>query len=115
MKKEICRIWVTHKEDEYYYIFEKNMNNKEYINNLFWDIIKFKKDELFDILKLPKYFTIWDGYLETPISWDPVTGNRWIADINNKEDKDYNIYNWILDNEDYLWDIFQYHVLDRFK
>lgn len=111
LKRKICEIWVLHKENEYSSSFYEHIHLTEYINNFFNDLIKTEKEELFKILSLPRYFTVWDGYVTTPISWDPVTGDRWIADINNPENEDYNIYDWILDNNDYLWDIFEYHIL----
>ena len=115
MKRYLTKKFVETFEKEYMNIYNKHEVSDSYINHLFVDILKQKKYQewIFDIIRLPKYFTIWDGYLETPISWDIITGDRWIGNVQDEDNEDYNIYNWLIDNEDYLWDIFQYHLLDN--
>lgn len=115
MKRYLTKKFVETFEKEYMNIYNKHEVSNSYINHLFVDILKQKKYQewIFDIIRLPKYFTIWDGYLETPISWDIITGDRWIGNVQDEDNEDYNIYNWLIDNEDYLWDIFQYHLLDN--
>ena len=103
------------------------------------------KESLFERLLDLSYFTVWDGYLETPISWvEGISGNLWIGDITTEligwfddDDKEYHcgdgllieniteesdyidialehwntydnaIKEWIVDNECFLWDIFE--------
>lgn len=56
----------------------------------------------FNDLLSPRFFTIWEGYLDRPISWQP-TGDRWIGTLNT----DQTVSDWVDENEEYLHDLWE--------
>ena len=84
------------------------MQDNEWVNG--------HKESDFESYLAPEYFTIWDGYLETPISW--FMSDRWIANIDELDFQGHNTWDdilneWITDNEDYLWQIYEGWLEDQ--
>lgn len=47
-------------------------------------------------------YTIWGGYVETPVSFNPL-GDQWIGDLNPEGTrKGMSLKKWIKENEDYI-------------
>ena len=54
-------------------------------------------------VKDPRNYTIWGGYMETPVSFNPL-GNQWIGDLAEEGRRPIGIKRWIKENLDYVVD-----------
>jgi hypothetical protein len=54
----------------------------------------------------PRNYTIWGGYMEIPVSFEPL-GNMWIGDLNQEGRRPIGIKRWIKENEDYMVEMLQ--------